>query len=504
MGIWVEAGVDSLVCMAAFYNFVKTSGDADVSASLPINAMKIKRGQALEIEVGNIAFGGRGLVKIDGFTLFVDQAVPGDVVNARVYRKKRSYAEARAVEIIKPSPDRVKAPCPYSGYCGGCKWQFLSYAKQLEYKRRHVAESLEHIALLAGVQVRATVPSDLIFGYRNKMEFSASDRRWLMPHELGQGIDTDFALGLHVPGTFNKVLDIDACLLQPDLGNTLLEEIKAEIKTSGLPIYGLRSHEGFWRFVMLRHSVAKDQWMVNLITKTAATDQLAPLAERLMARHPEVISVVNNVTARKSGVAVGEYELPLTGEGQIQDRIGAHTFNISANSFFQTNTRGAGRLYDQVRRYANLTGMETVVDLYCGTGTIAICLADLAREVVGFEIVESAVADAEANCRLNAISNCRFIQGDIRHRLADLTETPDLLVIDPPRVGMHKAVVKQVLALAPPRIVYVSCNPATLARDLGMMKESYRVVEVQPVDMFPHTFHIEAVALLERGEGDGH
>jgi 23S rRNA (uracil1939-C5)-methyltransferase len=196
---------------------------------------------------------------------------------------------------------------------------------------------------------------------------------------------------------------------------------------------------------------------------------------------------------------VGEYELPLAGETCIQDRIGAHMFTISANSFFQTNTRGAGRLYDQVRRYAGLTGREKVVDLYCGTGTIAISLANQAREVVGFEIVESAVADAEANCRLNAISDCRFVLGDIRHSLAGLAEAPDLLVIDPPRVGMHKDVVKQVLTLAPPRIVYVSCNPATLARDLGMMKESYRVLEVQPVDMFPHTFHIEAVALLERG-----
>jgi 23S rRNA (uracil1939-C5)-methyltransferase len=459
--------------------------------------MKIKRGQELELEISGIAFGGRGLVKIDGFTLFVDQAVPGDLVRARVYRKKRSYAEARAVEILRPSSDRVDAPCPYSGYCGGCKWQFLNYAKQLEYKRRHVAEALEHIALLEDVPVHPTIPSDRIFGYRNKMEFSTSDRRWLLPQELGQEIATDFALGLHVPGTFDKVLDIDACLLQPDLGNTLLREIKAELKASGLPVYGLRSHEGFWRFVMLRHSVANDQWMVNLITKTAALDPIKPIAERLMARHPEVVSVVNNVTARKSGVAVGEYELPLTGESQIQDRIGTHRFHISANSFFQTNTRGAGRLYDQVERYAALTGAETVVDLYCGTGTIAIRLADRAFEVIGFEIVESAVADAEANCRLNGIRNCRFVLGDIRHRLADITQTPDLLVIDPPRVGMHKDVVEQVLRLAPPRIVYVSCNPATLARDLGMMKAAYRVIEVQPVDMFPHTFHIEAVALLE-------
>ncbi|MDJ0785096.1 MAG: 23S rRNA (uracil(1939)-C(5))-methyltransferase RlmD [Desulfosarcinaceae bacterium] len=460
--------------------------------------MKIKRGQALEITVSDIAFGGRGIVKIDGFTVFVDQAVPGDVVKARIFRKKRSYAEARAVEILTPSADRVAAPCPYSGYCGGCKWQFLRYAKQLEYKRRHVAESLEHIALLEGIPVHATLPSERVFGYRNKMEFSTSDRRWLLPEELGQEIDTSFALGLHVPGTFNKVLDIDACLLQPDLGNTLLGDIKDALKASGLPVYGLKSHEGFWRFVMLRHSVSRDEWMVNLITKTENPEALRPIAERLMARHPAVVSVVNNVTARKSGVAIGEYERPLAGANQIQDRIGAYTFNISANSFFQTNTRGAGRLYEQVMQFADLTGTETVVDLYCGTGTIAICLAGRAKEVVGFEIVESAVADAEANCRRNGIANCRFVLGDIRHRLAELAMTPDLLVIDPPRVGMHKDVVKQVLALAPPRIVYVSCNPATLARDLGIMKETYRVREVQPVDMFPHTFHIEAVALLER------
>jgi len=331
------------------------------------------------------------------------------------------------------------------------------------------------------------------------MEFSCSDRRWLLPAEMGQtDADTNFALGLHVPGTFHKVLDIEACLIQPRLGNDILNTARTCMKASEMPVYGLKSHEGFWRFFMLRHSAAYDQWMANIITSSDCRDAVYPLAERLAAEYPSIVSVVNNVTARKAGVAVGEFEVPLLGNTAIRDRIGPYEFEISANSFFQTNTRGARKLYDVVKAYAELSGDETVLDLYCGTGTIGIYLSDAASSVTGIEIVESAVADARENCRINGIENCSFMAGDIRELLSGVGKKPQVMVIDPPRVGMHKDVVGQVIEMGPPKIVYVSCNPATLARDLAMMVDYYQVAEVQPVDMFPHTYHIESVAKLIR------
>lgn len=459
--------------------------------------MKIKKGQLIEADITDVAFGGRGLVRLNGLTVFVDQAIPGDRATISIYRKKKNYAEARAVALIDPSPFRIKAPCIYSGYCGGCKWQFLAYEQQLIYKRRHVTESLEHIGGIKNPVVHPTISSEFIFGYRNKMEFSCADKRWLLPDELDRkDIDRGFAIGLHVPGTFHKVIDTRQCLLQPELGNRLLGDVRAYIKSSGVPVYGLRSHEGFWRFLVLRHSVAYDQWMVNIVTAAENIETVQPLADRIVRNYPQVVSVVNNITSRKAGVAVGEYEHVLAGSEFIADKIGDFEFEISANSFFQTNSRGAAILYGVVVEYAGLSGAETVLDLYSGTGTIPILMSRSCREVLGIEIVESAVADAEKNCRKNGVTNCSFIQGDIRRCLSRITRRPDVLIIDPPRAGMHKDVVKQVHDLGTERIVYVSCNPATLARDIGLLGDSYRLLEVQPVDMFPHTFHIEAVALI--------
>jgi len=459
--------------------------------------MKIKKGSQAEVEIKDIAFGGRGLARLDGMAVFVDQAVPGDRVSILIYKKKKKYAEARVIELIESSPDRIIPPCEYSGHCGGCKWQFLDYAQQLIYKQQHVKESLEHIGLLKDVAVHATIPSELVFGYRNKMEFSCADRRWLLPSELGRSdIEKGFALGLHVPGTFHKVIDTRACLLQPDLGNVLLDDVRKFIRTSGAPVYGLRSHTGFWRFVVLRHSVANDQWMVNVVTAYENLDLLRPLAKQLIENHPGVVSVINNITARKAGVAIGEFERILAGSDTISDKLADFDFEISANSFFQTNSRGAEILFSTVIDYAELSGTENVLDLYSGTGTIPIMLSGLCKTVTGIEIVESAVADAEKNCRINGITNCRFIRGDIRQCLTEIKQKPDLLIIDPPRSGMHKDVVEQVLNLGADRIVYISCNPTTMARDIGMMQDLYRLDEVQPVDMFPHTYHIEAVAKL--------
>ena len=459
--------------------------------------MAVKKGQIIEMEITDMATGGRGIARVEGLVVFVDYTVPGDNVTARIVKKKRSHAEARVDTLLSPSSVRTEAPCPYFGFCGGCKWQFVDYEMQLAYKKQFVKDAFDHIALIPDIPIQNTLPSANVFGYRNKMEFSCSDRRWLLPSEMGrEDLRTDFALGLHVPGTFHKVLDIDACLLQPVPGNELLQHASDFMKHSEKPVYGLKSHEGFWRFLMLRHSVFYDQWMVNIITSAEDREAVLPLADSLREKYPRVVSVMNNITSRKAGIAVGEYEVCLGGEAVIRDRIGDFEFEVSANSFFQTNSIGAGTLYEVAKAYAGLTGNEMVVDLYCGTGTISIFLSDMAAQVTGLEIVESAVQDAEKNCRQNGISNCQFILGDIKDSMAQITHSPDVLIIDPPRSGMHKDVVKQVLALGAERVVYVSCNPATQARDIALMKEDYKVEEIQPVDMFPHTFHVEAVAKL--------
>ncbi len=461
--------------------------------------MTLKKGQILELKIEKLIHGGRGLARVNGLAVFVEKAVPGDEVRARVFKKKKNHAEARVVELTNPSPFRVKPQCPYSGVCGGCTWQFLDYEKQLFFKREHVIESLEHIGQLTNIRVHPVVPSKKIFGYRNKMEFSFSDRRWLLPEELHRkDISKDFALGLHAPGTYNKVLDTDACLLMPDTGNKILGDVRHYARASGIPPYGLKSHQGFWRFLMLRHSSTNDEWMVNIITSEEQGQWVQPLADMLYHKYESITSVVNNINTRKAGIAVGQWERLLAGESFISDKIAGFEFEISANSFFQTNTAGAGHLYEAVKSYAGLTGKEIVVDLYSGTGTIPIFLSDSAKKIIGIEISEGAVWDAQKNCQKNRIQNCQFICKDIKTGLKDVTDRPDVMVIDPPRAGMHRDVIKTVLSLSPGRIVYLSCNPATFARDLVLLKEGYHVVEVQPIDMFPHTYHVESVARLEK------
>jgi 23S rRNA (uracil1939-C5)-methyltransferase len=510
--------------------------------------MSARKGDILELQIDRVAFGGQGIARLDGLVIFVKGAIPGDRVRALVFRKKKAYAEAKIQELLLPSTDRIEAPCPYFGICGGCQWQHVKYERQLDYKRAHVEEALSHIGSLPGIEVLDPIPSEKHFGYRNKMEFSFSDRQWLpyppppltpparggeagidapvstptlpLPPRRGRGLSGgpsttatrncephppllkggrgDFALGLHVPGTFDKIIDVDACLLQQERGNEILREVKHFALQSRLPPYGLKSHEGFWRFLTLRHSAYLDDWMVNLVTSELRTEGVLPLAQRLTTLFPNVTSVVNNITARKASIAVGEREVVLAGAGTIQDRIGSSTFQISANSFFQTNSLGAERLYGKVVEFAELTGRETVLDLYSGTGTIPIFLACSASKVIGMEIVESAVLDARRNCQANGIENCEFILGDIRDSLALLPIHPEVMVIDPPRAGMHQDVLSRVLEIGAERIVYVSCNPATLARDLALMQEHYHIAEIQPVDMFPHTYHVESVVKLSR------
>ncbi len=457
----------------------------------------VKRGGEYELIIDDLAFGGKGVARMDHYVIFVKDALPGDRVRARIAKRKKDYAEAYLLEILEPSSYRIEASCPYFKWCGGCTWQNMRYADQLRFKKKIVEDALMRLGALEEVTVHDVLPSPLNLAYRNKMEFSFSDRRWLLPHELHQeDIDRGFALGLHVPGTFDKILHIERCLLQSDTANDILRFTARYLRDKGLKPYGIRSHEGFLRFLIIRQSAFNGEIMVNIVTGYEDPEVLKPLARELRQRFDQIVSVVNNINTRLAQIAVGEKEIVLAGRSYIQDKIGPFVFNISANSFFQTNTRQAERLYAVALDFAEIDRQSVVWDLYAGAGTISLFLAQQAREVIGFEVVESAVADARKNAQEHGIDNVRFVAGDLLKTMVSVQPRPDILIADPPRSGMHEKVLRLITELKPKRVIYVSCNPTTLARDLKILSSRYRVLQVQPVDMFPQTYHIETVVKL--------
>ena len=435
--------------------------------------------------------GGKGIAKVQELAVFVDSALPGDQIIAQITKLKPNYAEAKVLEVIIPSSSRVEAPCSHFGICGGCSWQNLDYARQLEYKTKQVKETLEHIGGFAAPPVRKTLPSPEIFFYRNKMEFSFSTDQNEMP-----------ILGLHEKGRFDLVFNLEKCFLQSEASNQIINFIQEFVRENQISIYNLKTHQGLFRFLAIREGKNTAEIMVNLVTNKGEFAQGRILAQKLLEKFPQIKSVVRNINAQKAQIAVGEKEEVLAGKNFITERIGDFVFEISANSFFQTNTKQAEKLYEVVIELADLKGDETVLDLYSGTGTISFYLARKAQKVVGVESNPKTVADAKKNANLNKIFNCQFICEEAKTFLALALirqEKFDLAVIDPPRAGLHPAVVTNILKLAPPKIIYVSCNPATLARDLKLFcEEKYQLEIVQPLDMFPHTFHIESVAKLLR------
>jgi 23S rRNA (uracil1939-C5)-methyltransferase len=468
-----------------------------------------KKGKELELQVERLTFGGKGLARVDGFVVFLERTLPGQRVLARISRKKPSYAEARVLKVLEESPLAVQARCHHFGTCGGCLWQNLPYQVQLEVKRDLVRECLAHLGGIREDLVLPTLASPREYFYRNKMEFSFSNRRWLGPGELSTPNPekpTDFALGLHVPGFYDKVLDIDECHLQNPLAAPILKEVRRFALASGLPPYTTKNHTGFWRFLVIRDSKAQGTIMVEVITAPHrnGASLVSRLAASLQGGFPEITTVVHGVSAKKAQVASADSRDLLFGPGCIEEHVGDLRFRISPGSFFQTNTQAARLLMDHVAEAVSRGGTRVVWDLYCGTGALALRLAKTAGRVIGFEIVPEAVADAQVNAGLNGVDNCEFVLGDMRRLLArpgSLLEhygSPGVVVTDPPRAGMHPLVVQSLVELGPPCIVYVSCNPATLARDLKILLERYRPLRIQPVDLFPHTAHIEAVAILEK------
>ncbi len=458
----------------------------------------VKRGNEYEFKIEKLAFGGFGVARIDNYVVFIKNAIPGDIVSARITKRKPSFAEARLLSIVQPSKIRIESDCSYFSYCGGCTWQNMSYKNQLDFKRDIVQESIERLAGIEYCEVAPVVESDSVFAYRNKMEFSFSDNRWLLPQELGNmNISKDFALGLHVPGTFDKILHIENCMLQSETANKILLYVSNYAKEKKLQPYGIRSHKGFLRFLMLRESSDNGKIMVNIITAFEDRESLKPLADELMEKFPQIAGVVNNINSKLAQIAIGEYEILLAGDSFIQEKLVGMYFNISANSFFQTNTFQAEKLYEFVLKFANLQSNEIVWDLYSGTGTIGLFLAKKAKKVIGFEVVESAVEDAYKNAKEHKVKNIDFIAGDLLYKLQDAAPKPDVLITDPPRSGMHEKVTRHINEIKPKRIIYVSCNPTTLARDLKILSSNYQIEKIQPIDMFPQTYHIETVVKLK-------
>lgn len=462
----------------------------------------MKNGDVIQVDVDDVAYGSQGVGRLDGRVVFVEGALPGECVDARVFKKKRDFAMARATSWYTKSPHRAIAPCKHFGTCGGCKWQNAEYEYQLELKQRIAAETIRRLGEFSGVPVHPTIPSPDKFAYRNKMEFSFSTKRWILPEEMDEPAKpVDFSLGLHVPGRFDKVLDIDKCLLQNDFCNEVLEIVKRFATESELPPWDTRSRSGFWRYLVMRIGKNTDQTMINIVTYEHNHDLMLDLKRRLLDSFPGITSFVNNVTTSSGGSAFGEVEYLLHGLSTIDEKLDNFVFSISANSFFQTNTAQALNLFTTAKEYSGISGNEIVFDLYSGAGVISILLSPFAKSVVGIELNPSAIKNARSNAILNKTSNCHFVQADLKDIGSEIGQEfglPDIVVVDPPRAGLHPKAIQGILNMKPGRIVYVSCNPATFARDAKLICETdYQLIQVQPVDMFPHTYHIELVAQFE-------
>lgn len=456
-----------------------------------------------DVEITAVAAEGNALARVDDMVVFVPFGAPGDRVDIQIRKKKKNYAEGTIEALRKPSDMRVTPPCEHFTICGGCRWQHLPYEFQLQCKRQQVVDALERIAKVELPEIPQTLGSANIWEYRNKMEYTFSNRCWLTFEQMQSGEefpDRD-AAGFHIPGAFDKVLDISRCWLQDDISNRMRRFVKAYGKEHGLPFYDLRAQQGFLRTMMVRIA-STGEIMVVIVVGDDRPDDLKALLEAFAAEFPQVTSLMY-VVNRKVNDTIGDQEVVLfRGKEFIEEEMEGLRFRVGPKSFYQTNSRQAYELYKVVREFAGLTGSEMVYDLYTGTGTIANFVSGKARKVVGIEYVPEAIEDAKINSAVNGIDNTVFYAGDMKDVLTDdfiaSHGKPDVMIVDPPRAGMHGDVVDTILRAEPPVIVYVSCNPATQARDLALLDKKYRVERVQPVDMFPHTQHVENVVRLVR------
>jgi 23S rRNA (uracil1939-C5)-methyltransferase len=472
-----------------------------------LSRKKKKQAPLLNLTIESYAAEGKSIVRLeDGKVLFVDNAIPGDVVDAVIIKDKKSWAQGKTTRLVSPSPQRIEAFCQHFGVCGGCKWQMLPYSQQLVYKQQQVADQLSRIGQIELPEIQPIVGSPHERYYRNKLEFTFSASRYRTFEEIGDRADKftpEPALGFHAPGLFDKVVEIHTCYLQADPTNTLLTVLREYTTTKGFSYYDFKAHTGWLRNVIIRVATT-GQVLVNLVIHNEDEPEREALLQHILDNVPGITSLNYTINPKMNDTI---YDLDVHcwyGSPFIEERLEDFRFKISPKSFFQTNTYQAEALYRITREFAGLTGTETLYDLYCGTGSIGIFCSAKAGKVIGIELVADAIKDAHENAAINGLTNCKFYAGDVEKVCTDefFAEhgRPDVIITDPPRAGMTEKLVNQLLKMRAPRVVYVSCNPATQARDLQLLDVAYRVLKLQPVDMFPHTHHIENVALLELRE----
>ena len=453
------------------------------------------------LEITGVAAEGKSLARWNDLVVFIPYGAPGDVADVRITRKKHSYAEGVIERLVKPSDVRIEPFCSHFGVCGGCKWQHLPYPEQLRFKRRQVVDALERIAKVELPEINQILGSEHTIRYRNKLEFTFSNKSWLTREQLESGnefSDRD-AAGFHIPGAFDKVLDISSCYLQDDISNRMRQYVKRHAKEMGYTFYDLRAQKGLMRSMIVRTSSTGEV----MLTVVFGEDNPVAIGEMMGAiadQFPQITSLFYVVNLKVNDSLSDQTFVLFKGREYMEEKMEDLTFRVGPKSFYQTNSRQAYELYKVARRMATLTGKELVYDLYTGTGTIANFVARQSRQVIGIEYVPEAIEDAKLNSMVNGIDNTLFYAGDMKNVLTDNFVAhhgrPDVIIVDPPRAGMHEDVVNVILNAQPQRIVYVSCNPATQARDISLLDVKYRVVEVQPVDMFPHTHHVENVVAL--------
>jgi len=464
-----------------------------------------KKQPVFNITIDAYAAEGKSVAHLeDGKVLFVENAIPGDIINARITKNKKSWAEGKVTELVQASPLRVAPFCQHFGICGGCKWQMLPYEQQLKYKQQQVADQLQRIGHIALPEIQTILGSPYERYYRNKLEFTFSQHKYRTHEEITAAGDAvlppEPALGFHAPGLFDKVVPIHTCYLQTEPTNLLLKVLREYAESRQLPYYDYRAQQGWLRNVILRVATT-GEILINLVLQRDNEKERKAILDHILANIPGITTLHYTINPKLND-SIHDLDVHCYyGKGYIEEKLGNFRFKISPKSFFQTNSYQAEALYNVTREFAGLTGNETLYDLYCGTGSIGIYCSEGAKKVIGIEVVEDAVKDAYENAALNGLEHCKFYAGDVAAICTDefFAEhgRPDVIITDPPRAGMHEKLVQQLLKMRAPKVVYVSCNPATQARDLALLAEAYDVTRLQPVDMFPHTHHIENVALLE-------
>lgn len=456
-----------------------------------------------QVTITDIGAEGKALARVNDMVVFTTHAIPGDVVDLQVTKKRKKYQEARIVKIHEKSADRVEAFCEYFGICGGCKWQFLPYEKQLFYKQQQVEDQLKRLGKVELPELSPILGSAKNTFYRNKLEFSFSNKRWLTLDEMDEEHEpaTMNALGFHIPRMFDKIIDVEKCWLQPDPSNAIRNFVRSYALEHELEFFDIRSQEGFLRNMIVRTASTGENMLILAFYKEDVEKREA-LLNAIVEEFPELTSLMYVINSKGNDTITDQDVIAFNGPDHIFEEMEGLRFKIGPKSFYQTNSEQAYELYKVARDFASLSGNEVVYDLYTGTGTIANFVARQAQKVVGIEYIPEAIEDARINSSINGIENTSFYAGDMKAVLNDDfiadNGTPDVIITDPPRAGMHEYVVKTILQIAPEKVVYVSCNPASQARDLALMDEQYKVAKIQPVDMFPHTHHVENVVLLEK------